>query len=62
MVNGTRCPYESICKCVMLRGAVAPKGPVTYAVLVCDLNLRAGIWVSRLDIGQQALKDPVAYA
>ena len=44
------------------KGAAAPKGPMTYAVLVCDLNLRAGIWVSRLDIDQQAFKDPVAYA
>ena len=62
MVSGTRCPYMSVCGCLMVRGAAAQKGPMTYAVLVCTLNLRAGIWVSRLDIGQQALKDLMTYA
>ena len=25
------CPYVSICGCVMIRGAAAPMGPMTYA-------------------------------
>ena len=29
-VSGTRCPYVSIC-CLMVRGAAALKGPMTYA-------------------------------
>ena len=58
MVIGTRGPYVSVCGCVMVRGAAAPNGLMTYAVLkMCDLNLWAGIKVSRLDIGEQALKD-----
>ena len=31
MVSGTRCPYVSVCGYVRVRGAVAPKGPMTYA-------------------------------
>ena len=32
MVSGTRCPYVSVCG--MVRGAAAPKGLMTYAVLI----------------------------
>ena len=27
-------PYESVCECEVVRGAVAPKGPMTYAVFI----------------------------
>ena len=30
-VSGTHCPYVSKCGCMMVRGAAAPKGPMTYA-------------------------------
>ena len=30
MVSGTRCPYVSLCKNVMVRGAAAPEGQMTY--------------------------------
>ena len=42
MVSGTRCPYVSVCEGVVVRGAAAPKGPMTYAVF---------IWASRLELG-----------
>ena len=42
MVSGTRCPYVSVCWCEVVRGAVAPKGPMTYAVF---------IWASRMELG-----------
>ena len=29
--GGTRCPYVSICECVMVRGAASPKEAMTYA-------------------------------
>ena len=29
--KSTRCPYVSVCECVVVRGAAAPKGPMTYA-------------------------------
>ena len=38
VVSGTRCPYVSICGCVMVRGAAAPKGPMTYAKYVLRLQ------------------------
>ena len=31
MVSSTRCPYVSVCGWVVVRGAAAPKGPMTYA-------------------------------
>ena len=34
MVSGTRCPYVSVCGCEVVRGAAAPKGPMTYAVFI----------------------------
>ena len=37
MVSGTQCPYVSVCGCVMVRGAAAPKGPMTYAQQVWRL-------------------------
>ena len=43
MVSGTRCPCVSVCGCVMVRGAAAPKGPMTYAVSIV-LGLKAGSW------------------
>ena len=43
MVSGTRCPYVSLCGCEVVRGAAAPKGPMTYAVFIA-----AGMWASRL--------------
>ncbi|MEE3022816.1 MAG: hypothetical protein VX367_09450 [SAR324 cluster bacterium] len=49
MVSGTRCSYVSVCGCVMVRGAVAPKGPMTYA----GLSLEAGVGALRLEIGSQ---------
>ena len=42
MVSGTRCPYVSVCGCEVVRGAAAPKGPMTYAVF---------IWASRMELG-----------
>ena len=42
MVSGTRCPYVSVCGCEVVRGALAPKGPMTYAVF---------IWASRMELG-----------
>ena len=42
MVSGTRCPYVSVCGCEVVRGAAAPKGPMTYAVV---------IWASRMELG-----------
>ena len=42
MVSGTRCPYVSECGCEVVRGAAAPKGPMTYAVV---------IWASRMELG-----------
>ena len=59
MVSGTRCPYVSLCGCEVVRGAAAPKGPMTYAVFIWasrlelgpqgwDLGLKAGIWALRL--------------
>ena len=42
MVSVTRCPYVSVCGCEVVRGAVAPKGPMTYAVF---------IWTSRMELG-----------
>ena len=42
MVSGTRCPYVSVCGCEVVRGAAAPKGPMTYAVFV---------WASRMELG-----------
>ena len=49
MVSGTRCPYVSICGCVMVRGAAAPKGPMTYAssvsVIVQGMGLEVEMWV-----------------
>ena len=48
-----------VCGCEVVRGAAAPKGPMTYAVFIWasrlelgpwgwDLSLKAGIWVSWL--------------
>ena len=34
MVSGTRCPYVNVCGCEVVRGAAAPKGPMTYAVFI----------------------------
>ena len=35
MVSGTHCPYVNVCVCVVVvRGAAAPKGPMTYAVFI----------------------------
>ena len=34
MVSGTRCPYVSVCRCEVVRGAAAPKGPMTFAVFI----------------------------
>ena len=34
MVSGTRCPQVSVCGCEVVRGAAAPKGPMTYAVFI----------------------------
>ena len=42
MVSGTRCPYVSVCGCEVVKGAAAPKGPMTYAVF---------IWASRMELG-----------
>ena len=42
MVSGTRCPYVSVCWCEVVRGAAAPKGPMTYAVF---------FWASRMELG-----------
>ena len=30
MVSGAQCPYVGVCKDEMVRGAVAPEGPMTY--------------------------------
>ena len=30
----TRCPYVSVCGCEVVRGAAAPKRPMTYAVFI----------------------------
>ena len=30
MVSGTRCPYVGVFGDEMMRGAVAPEGPMTY--------------------------------
>ena len=46
MVSSTNCPYVSVCGCEVVRGAAAPKGPMTYAVFV--LCLKAGIRAWRL--------------
>ena len=63
MVSGTRCPYVSLCGCDVGRGAVALKGPITYAVFIAagmsalglgcelrgwDVSPRAGIQASRV--------------
>ena len=42
MVSGTRCPYVNVYGCEVVRGAAAPKGPMTYAVF---------IWASRMELG-----------
>ena len=42
MVSGTRCPYVSVWWCEVVRGAAAPKWPMTYAVF---------IWASRMELG-----------
>ena len=42
MVSATRYPYVSVCGCEVVRGAAAPKGPMTYAVVV---------WASRMKLG-----------
>ena len=42
MVSGTRCPYVSVWWCEVVRGAAAPKEPMTYAVF---------IWASRMELG-----------
>ena len=42
MVSGTRCPYVSVWWCEVVRGAVAPREPMTYAVF---------IWASRMELG-----------
>ena len=42
MVSGPRCPYVSVYGCKVVRGAAAPKGPMTYAVF---------IWASRMELG-----------
>ena len=34
MVSGTRCPYVILFGCEVVRGAAAPKGPMTYAVFI----------------------------
>ena len=55
MVSGTRCPYVSACGCEVVRGAAAPKGPMTYAVFIALRGYRpcAAIWASRLEFGLQ---------
>ena len=53
MVSGTRCPYMSVCECEVVRGAAAPKGPMTYAssvsVIVKGMGLEVEIWALRLE-------------
>ena len=39
MASGTRCPYVSICGCVMVRGAAALKGPMTYAYFIWRMDI-----------------------
>ena len=57
MVSGTRCPYVSVCGCEVVRGAAAPKEPMTYAVgpLGWNLGLKARIWASRVEFGSLGL-------
>ena len=42
MVSGTRCPYVSECGCEVVRGAAAPKGPMTYAVFILASRMELG--------------------
>ena len=53
MVSGTRCPYVSVCGGKVVRGAAAPKGPMTYAssvsVIVKGMGLEVEIWAVRLE-------------
>ena len=54
MVSGTRCPYVSVCGCEVVRGAAAPKGPMTYAVFIRTLTIELEpggyIWGPRAEI------------
>ena len=49
---GTPCPYVSVCRCEVVRGAAAPKGPMTYAVFIqtSQIELEPGgyFWALRL--------------
>ena len=44
MVSGTRCPYVSVWWCEVVRGAAAPKEPMTYAVWASRMELGHGGW------------------
>ena len=63
-VSGTRCPYVSVSGWEVVRGAAAPKGPMTYAVFIrtsrIELEpggyfwgLKAEIWALRLGFEPQ---------
>ena len=53
MVSGTRCPYVSLCWCEVVRGAAAPKGPMTYAVFIAliELGYEPQGWEMGLEVG-----------
>ena len=55
MAIGTRCPYMSVSECKVVRGAAAPKGPMTFAdsvsVIVKGMGLEVEIWALRLEFG-----------
>ena len=44
MVSGTRCLYVSVWRCKVVRGAAAPKEPMTYAVFIWAWRLELGPW------------------
>ena len=39
MASGTRCPYVSSCGSEVVRGAAAPKEPITYAFTHEEISL-----------------------
>ena len=56
MVSGTGCPYVSVSGCEVVRGAAAPKGPLTYAVFIwaSRMELRPGGWNWGWDLSFEA--------
>ena len=61
MVSSTRCPYVSVCEWEVVRGAAAPKAPMTYTssvsviVILLSMDLGVEVWASRLEFWPWAL-------